>query len=212
MMESRQSFDPFTLWRDFYNRAEQAWTESVQRSISTPTFAETMGQTSQTLLNNLEVWRNFAERYVTEVWNLPTRNDLGRLGEVVVAIDAKADDLDDRVDHLDEAIGRVDQRLAAVEGQLATIARNTGERRETPTDQLADRVTGLERRLDDLLSRTEQILTRLDGQTSSGRTAGERATGERATGERATGQRASDRRASGESGTKPESKQEAKQE
>jgi polyhydroxyalkanoic acid synthase PhaR subunit len=202
VMESRQSFDPFTLWRDFYNRAEQAWTEAVQRSISTPTFAETMGQTSQTLLNNLEVWRNFAERYVTEVWNLPTRNDLGRLGEVVVAIDAKADDLDDRVDHLDEAIGRVDQRLAAVEGQLATVVRNTSERRETPTDQLADRVTGLERRLDDLLSRTEQILTRLDGRTPSGRT----------TGERATGQRASDRRASGESGTKQEAKQETKQE
>ncbi len=202
MMESRQTFDPFTLWRDFYNRAEQAWTEAVQRSISTPTFAETMGQTSQTLLNNLEVWRNFAERYVTEVWNLPTRNDLGRLGEVVVAIDAKADDLDDRVDHLDEVIGRVDQRLAAVEGQLATIARNTSERRETPSDQLADRVTGLERRLDDLLSRTEQILTRLDGRTSSGRT----------TGERATVQRAGDRRASDESGTKPESKPESKQE
>jgi hypothetical protein len=144
VMESRQSFDPFTLWRDFYNRAEQAWTESVQRSISTPTFAETMGQTSQTLLNNLEVWRNFAERYVTEVWNL------------------------------------------------------TSERPATSTDQLADRVTGLERRLDDLLSRTEQILTRLDGRTSSGRTTGERATGQRATGQRA----------SGESGTKQESKQE----
>ena len=124
-----------------------------------------------------------------------------------MAIDAKGDDLDDRMDHLDEAIGRVGQRLAAVEGQLATVVRNTGEGRETPTDQLADRVTGLERRLDDLLSRTEQILTRLDGRTPSGRTAGERATGERA-----TGQRASDRRASGESGTKPESKQEAKQE
>ena len=175
-MESPRSFDPFTFWRDVYNRTEQAWTEAVQKTISTPSYAETMGRTSQAMLNNFQVWRNFVERYLTEVWNIPTRNELGRLGEVVVAIDGKADDLDDRADRLEEAIAGVDQRLAAVEGHLATIARNTGERSGTSTDQLADRVAGLERRLDDLLSRTEQILAQIDGQAPSGRATSGRAT------------------------------------
>lgn len=167
-MDASQIPDPFAIWRDFYNRAEQSWTDLVQKTIATPAYAETLGKSSQAMLNNLEAWRGFTERYLTEVWNIPTRNDLGRIGEVIVAIDAKADDLDDRADRLDEAVNRIEQRLAAIEGHLATLTREVSGQSRAPSEQLEARVAELEHRLDAVLGRAEQILDRLGSDESTG--------------------------------------------
>lgn len=166
-MEPTQSIDPFAMWRDFYNRTEQAWTDLVQQTISTPSYAEKMGKTSQAMLNNLEVWRTFAERYITEVWNLPTRNDLGRLGEVVVAIDAKADDLDDRADNLEAALGRIAETLGTVDTRLNALQQNGPVAVQERSAQLDGRVANLEKRLDDLTERADRMLGLLESLADS---------------------------------------------
>ncbi|HEX2171669.1 MAG TPA: hypothetical protein VHL09_04430 [Dehalococcoidia bacterium] len=188
-MDSSRSTDPLAQWRSFYNQAEQAWTDFVQRMISTPGYADAMGRTSQTMLNSLEAWRGVADRYLTEVWNVPTRNDLGRLGEVVVAIDAKADDLDDRLDLVEATLARVETRLGEVDRRLTTLAADGPIRVQERSEVVDRRLDGLERRLDDLLSRTEQIAklveesgtpARANGGTSRGSSGESRTTRSRA--------------------------------
>lgn len=161
-MEANPYTDPFTFWRDVYNRTEQAWTDFVQKSISSPAYAESLGTNSQALLNNLETWRTFTERYLTEIWNIPTRNDLGRLGEVVVAIDAKADDLDDRADGLEQSLARVEKALSTLNTRVATLAQNGPVAVQERSAQLETRITGLEKRLDALTGQTEKIVALLE--------------------------------------------------
>lgn len=156
-MDTPLPTDPFAFWREIYNQAEQAWTDAVQKTISTPAYAESMGKSSQAMLNNFEVWRNFSERYLNEVWNLPTRNDLGRLGEVIVAIDAKADDLDERADRIDATLARLEERLSELDRRLAGLAENGPAAVQRANQQVAERVAGLEGRLAELIGRADRV-------------------------------------------------------
>lgn len=161
-MDSSPIGDPFAQWRTAYNQAEQAWTDFVQKMISTPAYAEATGKSSQALLNSLEAWRGVAERYLTEVWNIPTRNDLGRLGEVIVAIDAKADDLDDRVDGVEATLARLEARLGSVDQRLTTLAIEGPTRVQERSAAVDERIGGLERRLDEVLAKLDQVAKQIE--------------------------------------------------
>ena len=91
--------DPFAIWRQSYEQAEQAWTRTLQQTTGTDAFAESLGRSLDSYLGFQKMLRDNMQLYL-ESLNVPTRNDIARLGELIVNLENKIDDLDDRVDTL----------------------------------------------------------------------------------------------------------------
>ena len=91
--------DLFAVWRQTYEQAEQAWTRALQETTGSDAFAESLGRSLDSYLGFQKMLRENMQVYL-ESMNVPTRNDIARLGELIVNLENKIDDLDDRVDTL----------------------------------------------------------------------------------------------------------------
>lgn len=96
---------PFELWRQIYETNERAWNAVLERTVNNPSFAESSGKILETFLSAQKTVRDNMRQYLEQI-NLPTREDIARLGELIVSLEEKVDQLDDR--------------LARIEGSLAS--------------------------------------------------------------------------------------------
>ena len=110
--------DPFDFWRQIYEANERAWNASLERAMATPAFAEAQGRLLETLLTAQKTARDQMRTYL-EMMNVPTREDIARLGEMIAGLEEKIDQLDER---LDERIEQLEARLGR-DGAPATNAR-----------------------------------------------------------------------------------------
>lgn len=106
--------DPFELWRQIYETNERAWNAVLERTVNTPAFAASSGKILETFLSAQKTVRDNMRQYLEQI-NLPTREDIAGLGELIVALEEKVDQVDDR---LAENEGNVNARLAAIERLL----------------------------------------------------------------------------------------------
>src|ERR671939_828525 len=100
---SKRAPDPFELWRQIYETNERAWNAVLERTVNTPAFAESSGKILETFLSAQKTVRDNMRAYLEQV-NLPTREDISRLGELIVGLEEKIDQLDDRLATLESAV------------------------------------------------------------------------------------------------------------
>src|SRR5438477_9772393 len=93
---SSRPVDPFELWRQIYETNERAWNAILERTINSPAFAESSGKVLETFLAAQKTVRDNMRQYLEQI-NLPTREDIARLGELIVSLEEKVDQLDDRL-------------------------------------------------------------------------------------------------------------------
>ena len=89
--------DPFEFWRQVYEANERAWNASLERAMGTPAFAEAQGKLLETFLAAQKTARDNMRTYL-ETINVPTREDIARLGEMIAGLEEKIDQLDDRLE------------------------------------------------------------------------------------------------------------------
>ena len=109
---SESPSDPFELWRQIYAANERAWNAAIERSMANPAFAEAQGKLLETFLNVQKTFREQVRTYLEAV-NVPSREDIARLGELIVGLGEKVDQLSDRVLDLETAVGRLPAAVAA---------------------------------------------------------------------------------------------------
>jgi polyhydroxyalkanoic acid synthase PhaR subunit len=95
--------DAFELWRQLYDTNERAWTAALEQAMSRPEFGEASGKLLETMLAAQKSVRDNMRTYL-ETMNVPTREDIARLGELVVALEEKVDQVVDRLDGIEEAV------------------------------------------------------------------------------------------------------------
>jgi polyhydroxyalkanoic acid synthase PhaR subunit len=95
--------DPFEVWRDLYDANERAWTAALEQAMSKPEFGETSGKLLETMLASQKLVRDNMRTYL-ETMNVPTREDIARLGELIVGLEEKIDQLADRFDAIVGAV------------------------------------------------------------------------------------------------------------
>jgi polyhydroxyalkanoic acid synthase PhaR subunit len=100
---ARASSDPFELWRQIYETNEKAWNAVLERTVNNPAFAESSGKIMETFLAAQKTVRDNMKSYLEGI-NLPTREDIARLGELIVALEEKVDQLDDRLARIEHAV------------------------------------------------------------------------------------------------------------
>jgi polyhydroxyalkanoic acid synthase PhaR subunit len=136
-LSSRRPPDPFELWRQIYDTNERAWNAVLERTVNNPAFAESSGKLLETFLSAQKTVRDNMRMYLEQI-NVPTREDVSRLGELIVALEEKVDQVDDRLAGIEAALreqasARSDQRPTAsrsTERSTATRARRPSSSRE----------------------------------------------------------------------------------
>src|ERR671933_960054 len=101
--------DPFELWRQIYETNERAWNTVLERTVSNPAFAESSGKLLRRHVSAQKTVRDNMRSYLEQI-NLPTREDIARLGELIVALEEKVDQLDDRLEQVEAALQRSVER------------------------------------------------------------------------------------------------------
>jgi polyhydroxyalkanoic acid synthase PhaR subunit len=103
LSSSSRPTDPFELWRQIYETNERAWNAVLERTVNNPAFAESSGKILETFLSAQKTVRDNMRSYLEQI-NFPTREDIARLGELIVALEEKVDRLDDRLAGLERSI------------------------------------------------------------------------------------------------------------
>ncbi len=95
--------DPFEVWREMYDANERAWSSALEEAMSSPEYDEASGKLLETMLAAQKSVRNNMRTYL-ETMNVPTREDIARLGELIIGLEEKIDQLTDRFDAIDEMV------------------------------------------------------------------------------------------------------------
>ena len=130
---SRRPPDPFELWRQIYDTNERAWNAVLERTVNNPAFAESSGKILETFLSAQKTVRDNMRMYLEQV-NLPTREDISRLGELIVSLEEKVDQLDDRLSAIEVTLRSQPSAQSA-----ETPATTTAQPPERPTASRARR-------------------------------------------------------------------------
>jgi hypothetical protein len=166
--------DPFEIWRDAFDANERAWSEALEQAMGSPEFGESSGKLLETMLAAQKSVRSSMRTYLESV-NVPTREDIAGLGEIVIGVEEKVDQIADRLDAIEEAVGpRMRTDLAAV---IAPIREEIA--------RLAGLVVGLEKKIERRQAVEDAARARADARAKTATARAKAAAGAKATAARA---------------------------
>ena len=147
--EAGPDTDVFAVWRQLYDANEKAWTSALEQAMGTSEFSESSGRLLETMLAAQKSVRDNMRAYL-ETMNVPTREDIARLGELIVGLEEKSDQIADRLDVLEaDSQGRSgdSDRLAQISKGLEAIDRALRGRAAevAKIDRMAKRLESIER-------------------------------------------------------------------
>ncbi|MHB8596376.1 MAG: hypothetical protein ACYDER_06145 [Ktedonobacteraceae bacterium] len=167
--------EPFTFFRDWYNATNETWSKFIEEYIGSEQFMETSTPFLESYASFFKTFRRANEEFFKNL-QLPTRSDIARIAELVIALEEKVDQLDDNLDGLNdsqskavtqETINSVVGQLHALESKMdllpATLAHAEA------VESLNQRLDGVEGKLDALPATLSQqqavegLNQRLDG-------------------------------------------------
>ena len=163
--------DPFTLFKQWYDASSETWSQVVGDVIGSERFMEAIRRFLESYTSFYKTFRHASEEYFRNL-QIPTRSDLARVAELVVALEEKIDRIEDVLDDakderqqgtaqqgtISEAISNLVGRLGKVESQLDALPA-TLQKSEAVSDveHLTERMNRVESKLDRLLAALEKI-------------------------------------------------------
>jgi polyhydroxyalkanoic acid synthase PhaR subunit len=88
--------NPFELWKQIYEANERAWNSALEKAMASPNFAEAQGRLLESMLAAQKSVRDNTRTFL-QAMNVPTREDIIHVGELISALEEKIDQLDDRL-------------------------------------------------------------------------------------------------------------------
>lgn len=98
--------DPFRIWRQIYEVSEQALGGALEKAMATRGFADANGKVMEVLLLTQRSARETMHTFLQSL-NVPTREDIARLGQLVIALEEKVDQVDDRLERIEAALAKL---------------------------------------------------------------------------------------------------------
>jgi polyhydroxyalkanoic acid synthase PhaR subunit len=95
--------NPFELWKQIYDANERAWSTALENAMSSPNFAEAQGRFLETITAAQKSLRDNTRNFL-QTMNVPTREDISRLGELITQLEEKVDRLDDRLMSIEQLL------------------------------------------------------------------------------------------------------------
>jgi len=94
--EPNEQKDLYALWRQLYDANEKVWSQATGEFMESQAFAQWQGRMLETFLALQKTWKDSATAQL-QAANIPTRDDIARLGELILGLEEKIDQLADRV-------------------------------------------------------------------------------------------------------------------
>jgi DNA repair exonuclease SbcCD ATPase subunit len=110
--------NPLEFWQGVNQRNEEMFSRFLQQFVGTPDFAKNLGQTA----NASAMYRNAIKqtaRFYLEAADMPTREDVARLGEMLINIEGKLEELNESVVNLEDELDETEDSLEALSKTLA---------------------------------------------------------------------------------------------
>ncbi|HVB21296.1 MAG TPA: hypothetical protein VNG51_05065 [Ktedonobacteraceae bacterium] len=167
--------EPFTFFRDWYNATNETWSKLVEQYMGSEHFMESSTPLLENYASFFKTFRRANEEFFKNL-QLPTRSDIARLAELVIALEEKFDQMDDSLEGLNssqskaatqETVNGIAGQLHALESKLDTLP--TILAHAGTVEKLNHRLEGVEEKLDALpatLSQqqaVESLNARLEG-------------------------------------------------
>lgn len=135
--EAGPGTDPFEVWREMYDANERAWSTALEQAMGSPEFGESSGKLLETMLAAQKSVRGSMRTYLESI-NVPTREDIAGLGEIVIGVEEKVDQVADRLDLIEEAVG----------ARMRTYLESMNVPTRDEIARLGGLIVGLERKID----------------------------------------------------------------
>ncbi len=101
------NFDPFAMWREWFGRSEQQWSQGLSEMLKDERVAGSLGKEAQKAMLMQRMFAEVSERYLAYM-NMPSRSDIEKLGE--------------RIGRLEDSIGSLQVEIAQLRGRAGSIA------------------------------------------------------------------------------------------
>ena len=116
-MTQKIPFEPFTMWKDMYERTEKAWHSAIQDTLGKESFSEGLGQVQSNYLHYQEMFNNFTEVYLKQA-NIPSRDEIANVASLVINLEDKVDSIDNQLYENSEALTKEINQLKRTVGSL----------------------------------------------------------------------------------------------
>ncbi|HEY7127681.1 MAG TPA: poly(R)-hydroxyalkanoic acid synthase subunit PhaE [Ktedonobacterales bacterium] len=165
----------FEFFKQWYEATNESWAKAVGTVFASEQFMEAVKQFLESYAGFSKTMRKANEEYFHGL-QLPTRSDIARLGELIVALEEKVDRLDDAfADYKEEATaGSSGEAIAALQKQISQLEASLKPLPHAlegvqSIGGLAKRLEQVERKLEaeSLGKRLEQVERKLDAVLSA---------------------------------------------
>ena len=92
-MSQQKNFNPFELWKDYYNQTSNM----IDENLKDESTSKVMGQVLEMNLLYKKILNETTEHYFDQI-NIPTRNDLASISSLIINVDSKVDDLEELIE------------------------------------------------------------------------------------------------------------------
>ena len=108
--EGTQNFDPLRTWREWYQKSEKQWSDTLSGVLGNDKFAQATGKYVQEAMHLHRMFTESMAQYLAAV-NLPSRSDITALSDRIGGLEDTVAGLQVEVRHLRRSLA--DRDLAA---------------------------------------------------------------------------------------------------
>ena len=143
-MSQTKLFDPFTMWKDIYERTEATWGEVIQETMKKESFSEGIGQTLTNNLQYQELVTKMTEAYLKQV-NMPTRGEIASVASLIVNLEGKVDDLEEKIEEdtlkneLSKEVGQLKKAVTHIDKKVEKVLELLEEITIKPASQVKEK-------------------------------------------------------------------------
>lgn len=96
-MSQQITFDPFAMWKQMYDKAEEQWNQTLDETMHKEEFSKWMGQSLNGYLQYQNLAQKSTEKYLEQA-NMPSRQDLSNVASMVIGVEDKVDKLEQTIE------------------------------------------------------------------------------------------------------------------
>lgn len=105
-MASDQTFDPVQMWKSWYDLVEKTWGKTMDDFVKTTEYSSMMGEYQKWFFYSQDQYKKMVDQVLHDN-NLPNKEEIARVAQLVIQLEEKVEKLDERVD--DEILAKLDE-------------------------------------------------------------------------------------------------------
>lgn len=158
--------NPVSLWRSFYHKNTEFWTQRMAEIVQTDVVARALQIHLNNYLTSSEPFRKIVEQYMEFLlvnFNMPSREEVARLAQQVDNVDARLNEIDSKAQHIEQLLyanGAAPENIRATQPLHDQAAHQS-----LSFNGHASRIDNLEARVHLLDTKLDQVLHLLQRQT-----------------------------------------------